>query len=77
MQVNDSGGTSGLSVLSPLVDLGLGGLQFGPHSTSLQIVQTKHCRMFLKMQYKILKKKFQEIKNLQIGPKHNEIATHI
>lgn len=29
------------------------------------------------MQYKILKKKFQEIKNLQIGPKHNEIATHI
>jgi hypothetical protein len=25
MQVNDSGGTSGLSVPSPLVDLGLGG----------------------------------------------------
>jgi hypothetical protein len=46
MQVNDSGGTSGLSVLSPLVDLGLGGLQFGPHSTSVQTMQTKHCRMF-------------------------------
>jgi hypothetical protein len=48
MQVNNSGGTSGLSVLSPLVDLGLGGLQFGPHSTLVQTMQTKHCRMFLK-----------------------------
>jgi hypothetical protein len=50
--------------------------QYEPPSTSLQTMETKHCKIPFKIHYEILKK-IQKIKNFHIGPKHNEMGTYI
>ncbi len=50
--------------------------QYEPPSTSLQTMQTKHCKMPFQIHYKILEK-IQKIKNFHIGPKHIEMGTYI